>query len=266
MRPFLKWLGNKYRYINRIKPLLPKGQRLVEPFAGSCALFLNSDYPAFLLADKSPHLFEVYQCLQRDGDAFIAKCRRYFTPRYNHEETFYELRQRFNRTRSMELRAALFLYLNRHGYNGLCRYNLSGEFNVPFGRYDKPYFPENEMHHFHQKSRHAIFIHDDYVSTMKNAKKGDVIYCDPPYVPLSTSSNFSTYTGKSFSLEQQEQLVDLALFNQKRGIPVLISNHDMTITRKLYQKARIYSYDVQRTVSCIGDKRKKVKELLALFS
>lgn len=96
-------------------------------------------------------------------------------------------------------RAVLFLYLNRHGYNGLCRYNLRGEFNVPFGRYKKPYFPEAELYHFAEKAQHAEFHCESYEECMKRADNRSVVYCDPPYAPLSSTANFTAYHTNSFS-------------------------------------------------------------------
>ena len=135
MRPFLKWAGGKYRLIERIKEKLPPGKRLLEPFAGSCALSLNTDYDSYWLNDINADLINLYKTLQKDGPSFIAFCRAFFKDTNNTPEKFYELRQQFNTEKDIYSKAALFLYLNRHGYNGLCRYNSSGEFNVPFGQY-----------------------------------------------------------------------------------------------------------------------------------
>jgi DNA adenine methylase len=159
MRPFLKWAGNKYRLMSRIGAVLPEGRRLVEPFVGSGAVFLNTDYPEYRLADANPDLINVYRTLQREGQAFVDDCRQYFTPDYNAPDVYYALRDRFNASKDVKLRSVLFVYFNRHGYNGLCRYNSRGKFNVPFGRYTRPYFPQREMLEFHRKSSQAEFIH-----------------------------------------------------------------------------------------------------------
>ena len=152
IRPFLKWPGNKYRCLASIIPALPKSNRLIEPFAGSGAVFLNSHYADYLLGEKNIHLIRLYQHLQNDKDNFIDYCAQWFQSKFNQKEAFYQLRRRFNESNNHKLKSALFLYLNRHGYNGLCRFNLKGEFNVPFGSYIKPYFPVVEMQHFHQKA------------------------------------------------------------------------------------------------------------------
>lgn len=264
-RPFLKWAGNKYRIIDRVRDALPQGKRLIEPFAGSAAVFLNTDYEQYIINDNNPDLIHLYTILKKEGAAFIKKCRYYFTPRYNNEEQYYKLRKKFNDSKDKHKRAILFVYLNRHGYNGLCRYNLKGGYNVPFGRYKAPYFPEKEMLLFHEKAKNADFVLSSFEEVIQSARKGDVIYCDPPYVPLSSSANFTSYSTGSFNIEKQQQLADLANKTSKKGIPILISNHNTAFTLKAYSNAKIEKFHVQRFISCNGKKRGTAGELLALF-
>ncbi|MCK9531302.1 MAG: Dam family site-specific DNA-(adenine-N6)-methyltransferase [Gammaproteobacteria bacterium] len=266
LRPFLKWAGNKYRLLERIRAKLPPGRRLVEPFVGSGAVFLNTDYPRYLLTDTNPDLIGLYRLLQAEGRDFINACRPLFTPANNRADRYYRLRAEFNRTRDEHRRAVLFVYLNRHGYNGLCRYNSRGVFNVPFGSYKRPYFPEAEMLAFHAKAPRAVFRLADFGEIMKKARSGDVVYCDPPYVPLSASSNFTTYSAKGFSSAQQCELAAMARELAQRDIPVLISNHDTAFTRDAYAGALMEDFHVQRHISCKGHQRGKAGELLALFT
>ena len=266
-KPFLKWAGNKFRLMDKIQKLLPNGKRLIEPFAGSAAVFLNTNYNNYLLSDSNADLINLYNILKEKNSDFIKYSKRYFNSKYNTEDAYYELRRQFNSTISIQKKSALFLYLNRHGYNGLCRYNLSGGYNVPFGRYKNPYFPENEMLVFSEKAQQATFIHQDFSSVMLQAKKGDVIYCDPPYAPLSTSANFTQYSAGGFNLEQQEQLARIASEKSVCGIPVLISNHNTSFTLKTYDQAqKITKFRVQRYISCNGNKRNTAGELLALYT
>lgn len=265
-RPFLKWAGNKYRIIDRVRAALPAGKCLIEPFAGSGAVFLNTDYERYIINDNNPDLIHLYNILKKEGAAFIKKCRYYFTPRFNNEEQYYKLRKKFNETSDTYKRAVLFVYLNRHGYNGLCRYNLKGGYNVPFGRYKSPYFPEKEMLVFHKKAKNAEFVLSSFEQIIQSAKEGDVIYCDPPYVPLSPSANFTSYSASRFNMKEQQQLADLANEISVKGIPMLISNHNTSFTRKAYNKAnKITKFHVQRFISCNGKKRGTAGELLALF-
>ena len=265
-RPFLKWAGNKYRIMSHIHTMLPAGDRLIEPFAGSGAVFLNTDYDRYLLADNNFDLISLYQILAEQGETFIATCSRLFRDATNKEDYYYRRRVEFNKSKNLERKAALFIYLNRHGYNGLCRYNASGGFNVPFGRYKRPYFPTKEMTTFYQKSQQAEFLHVDFATVFNKLNNGDVVYCDPPYVPLSKSANFTSYSAGGFNITQQQQLAQLAESTRQRGIPVLISNHNTQFTRQAYKAAdNIKRFKVMRSISCNGQQRKPAGELLALF-
>lgn len=267
IRPFLKWAGNKFRCLQYILPKLPKEHRLIEPFAGSGAIFLNSHYPQYLLNDKNPDLIQLFLNLKNHQHEYIKYCASWFVPNNNVKSTFYKIRQEFNESNDPYLRSALFLYLNRHGYNGLCRYNLKGQYNVPFGQYLRPYFPQKELETFIRKSQLAEFSNHDFIEIFKNAKQGDVIYCDPPYVPISKTSNFTSYTKGHFADREQNLLANCAKEARLRGIHVLISNHDTIYTRQLYQDANdIQTFPVSRTIAAKGMKRVPVMELLAYFN
>lgn len=268
VKPFLKWAGNKFQILQRILEVLPPGGRLIEPFVGSGAVFLNTDYPRYLLTDTNRDLITLYGYLQTDGESFIEYCRSFFTPENNAEEVFYTLRADFNTTEDRQLKAALFLFLNRHCYNGLCRYNAKGEFNAPFGRYKKPYFPAREMCFFSDKAnrQQAIFKVWDFEQAMRSAVPGDVVYCDPPYVPLSRTANFTHYSTGGFDLESQQRLADVAMEVAGRGLTVVISNHDTDFTRRAYADADLISFQVQRYISCDGANRGKAAELLAVYA
>lgn len=265
VRPILKWAGGKFNLLDPIRERLPPGKVLIEPFVGSGTVFLNTEYSRYILSDTNQDLINLYQCVQQEGSRFIESLRKLFTPANNTEEQYYALRAQFNECKDARKRAILFFYLNRHGYNGLCRYNQSGHFNVPFGRYRNPYFPEVELAFFYQKSQQATFICQDFREVMNNAKKGQVIYCDPPYVPLSDSANFTTYYRQAFSLESQSELAELARGLCHRGVSVLLSNHDTPFTREIYQEADIFPLSVRRSISCKADDRKYAREVLALF-
>ena len=266
IRPFLKWAGNKYRCLEHILPKLTLGKRLIEPFAGSGAIFLNTNYPVHILNDQNSELINLFQYLKNEGEEFIEDCRIWFKPENNLKQRYYELRDQFNIENDSRKRAILFLYLNRHGYNGLCRFNLKGRFNVPFGSYTKPYFPDKAMQFFHQKSKDCIFSNNDFTNLIKYAEKHDVIYCDPPYHPLSPTASFTSYTKQQFQKEEQIKLAELAREAAYRGTDVFVSNHDTTFTRELYKEATyIYQFKVARTISSKGNKRNPVTELLAYF-
>lgn len=265
MKPFLKWAGNKYRIIDKIRTVLPPGQRLIEPFAGSAAVFLNTNYVENVMNDINPDLISVYKNLQTHGTTFVNACKRLFVQECNHAEVYYAFRDEFNATSDTFRKATLFLYLNRHGYNGLCRYNANGGFNVPFGRYKKPYFPFEELMYFYHRSQGASFRSDDFETVMHEARLGDVVYCDPPYVPLSTTANFTHYSTNKFGPAEQTRLAKIAEELSFRGIPVLISNHRSDFTLSAYASAAIQTFKVPRFISCDGKNRSPATEILALF-
>lgn len=265
-RPFLKWAGNKYRILSRILQTLPLGERLIEAFAGSAALFLNTEYERYLINDINTDVISLYQILQKEGNHFIDQTHRFFTPENNTPDVYYKLRARFNNSDDPTEKAALFVYLNRHGYNGLCRYSASGIFNVPFGRYHRPYFPRKEMVTFHLKAQRAKFTCLDFRKVFARARQGTVVYADPPYVPLSDTAYFTHYSRDGFGFKEQEALTQNAQRLAKRGIPVLISNHDTPFTRKAYRNAKLIGLTVTRSISCKGNQRIPAHEVLALFS
>lgn len=265
-RPFLKWAGNKFRCLNHIIQHFPEGKRLIEPFAGSGAIFLNTEFEENILGEHNPYLVHLYQFLQTEGDDFIEYCQSLFVPENNQKQRYYELRTLFNESQDLRLKAALFLYLNRHGFNGLCRFNLKGLYNVPFGSYQSPYFPKNEMLEFAKRAQKAQFIHSSYQDTIQKAQHGDVIYCDPPYYPLSKTACFTSYTNQAFKEGDQIHLIELAIEATQKGAHVFISNHDTPFIRNHYQKAQvIHGFQVPRTISSKGHKRQAVAEILAYF-
>ncbi len=266
-RSFLKWAGGKYSLIDKITEHLPAGNKLIEPFAGAGTVFLNTDYPKYLLNDINADLINLFNELKDKNGTLIDDMRTLFDGRYNNKESYYDLRTKFNQSTDHYERSVFFLYLNRHCYNGLCRYNSSGGFNVPFGSYVKPYFPHAELEFFSDKAKKATFTCESYVKTFQKARKDSVIYCDPPYVPLSKTASFTTYAKEGFNLDDQAKLANLAEnAAYQRGISVLISNHATTWTRKIYeQSSHIDIVSVARTISHKGGARKPVDEIFALY-
>lgn len=265
-KSFLKWAGGKSKLVPFIVRNLPtKAGRLVEPFAGSAALSLAVEFDGYLLNDTNQDLINLYQVLKQEKQRFIQHCRSFFTDGYNQESRYYELRDQFNDSKDIIERSALFIYLNRHGFNGLCRYNQKGLFNVPFGKYKKPYFPEKELLFFVGKSDRIELMNTDFQEVLPLLGKDDVVYCDPPYVPLSETASFTAYSQGDFTLADQKRLASqtLQIFTKTKGI--LISNHDTAFTREIYEGARIETIEVQRNIAAKGSSRQKVNELLVIY-
>jgi len=262
----LKWAGGKYSLMEDINAKLPEAKKLIEPFVGAGSVFLNTRYSKYLLNDINPDLINLYNIVKHQSIDYISDSAKLFTSVYNDEKRYYQMRQEFNDSDDIYERAVYFLYLNRHGYNGLCRYNNSGKFNVPFGRYKAPYFPEKELQFFAEKSQLATFTCDSFEKVFARARKGSVIYCDPPYAPISKTAMFNSYAAGGFTLDNQIKLASLARRTGfKRNIPVLVSNHDTEFTRDIYQDADMTKLQVNRFISQNGSTRLKVAEILALF-
>lgn len=267
IRPFLKWAGGKYLLLGRIFDALPKGSRLIEPFTGSAVVAINSGFESTIATDSNADLINLYKAIQYDTSRFIDEAVRLFTPAGNTREAFDLNRAEFNQCADRFRRSVLFVYLNRHCFNGLCRYNSKGKFNVPFGRYTSPTFPHEAIARFARAAGNIEFHVADYLSAMDAARPGDVIYCDPPYVPLSATANFASYATEGFGFEDQKRLAQKAIELKNRGVPVVVSNHDTSVTRELYdQHAKITSFEVQRRISRDASTRGAAAELLAVFA
>lgn len=262
-RPFLKWAGGKAKLADRIAQVLPKARVLVEPFVGAGSIFLNTDYEHYVLCDVNADLINTFSQLQQQPKAFIADAAALFVPANNNDAQFRVLKQRFNTTADQYEKALLFVYLNRYCFNGLCRYNKSGQFNVAFGKYKQPYFPADELAFFANRLARAELHCRSFEKTFANLPADCVVYCDPPYVPLSSTANFASYSADGFGTTEQRYLAYLA---NACKVPVVISNHDTPFSRQLYTGATLQSFDVQRSISTNGENREKATELLAYFA
>ena len=268
-KPFLKWAGNKYRLRSHLMPLVGSPKRYCEPFAGSLATALNIDAEEYFLNDLNKDIINLYNHLI-ESDTFILECEKYFGEYSNNKNTFYIFRNHFNHCNvNSEIRSFLFVYLNKHCFNGLTRYNSKGGYNVPFGKRKTPHFPKVEMQNFREyfQTKTVKFTSLSFKdeSLYENLDSGDVVYFDPPYIPISITSAFTNYTGEDFTQDQQVELVELTKKLNHRGIKVIISNHDVPLARELYKGANIYEIQVRRSISAKGSSRKKVNELIAVF-
>ena len=265
--PFLKWAGAKTRCMPALLAALPSPERvecLIEPFAGSAAVFLNTRYRQYVLGDSNPDLVNTWRHARDNPGELIAALRRLYRDG-NSEMAWHENRAAFNSMEDCTEKAALFIYLNRHGFNGVCRYNKKGVFNVPFGRPVSPYLPEREIMIFARKAArcYVSFFHADFKETLSAATTGLFaalrcgIYCDPPYLPLSSTAGFTQYDGQAFTPSHHEQLVSLLRdIHRRTGAPVVVSSGDTPLSRQLYQGFTLSMQKVNRSVS--ADRRARV--------
>lgn len=256
----LKWVGSKARLMPQLLPHLPTGKRLVEPFAGSCSVMMNTDYEEYLIADVNPELINLYQQIKEKPDAVLHYLGKTFLFGAS-SEGYYRHREDFNTVLRHPLeRAVYFLYLNRHCFNGLCRYNKSGDFNVPYGKYKKPYFPKDEILAFHEKAQRATFIAANYSETLGLVRDDDVVYCDPPY--LTESANFTAYHSQGFNAIDHGRLARRLRRLAGRGISVVASNSDLNAVHSLYAGFDCVRIKAPRSVGAAAKSQKVADELI----
>ncbi|HBQ4329225.1 TPA: Dam family site-specific DNA-(adenine-N6)-methyltransferase [Escherichia coli] len=266
-RSIFKWAGGKFGVLEQIFRYLPEGKRLIEPFVGGGAVFMNAGYQENLLNDVNADLINFYKTLQREAHSLITLAHRFFQD-YNTQEGYLAVRNAFNKQVYDDLhRAAAFLFLNRHCFNGLTRYNQAGEFNVGYGKYKTPYFPLQEMEAFLGAEGRSEFVCGDFAAVIEAAGEGDVIFCDPPYEPLPNTEGFTNYSGHDFKFEEQKRLVSLLTDAHRRGAKVLITNSGAPNIRELYQDSgfRVEPLFARRSVSCKGDTRGVAHDVIAIL-
>ncbi|EEP9553049.1 Dam family site-specific DNA-(adenine-N6)-methyltransferase [Salmonella enterica] len=265
-RPFLKWAGGKYSLLPELDRLIPAGKRLIEPFVGGGSVFLNSDkHERFLLADVSADLINLYQMLAVVPDSVIAEAMKAFR-HLNDAENYTAIREAFNAQKlNATERAAAFLYLNRHCFNGLMRYNLDGFFNVGWGKYKAPYFPEEEIRAFRQKSHACVFMTAGFERTLRLAGDGDVVYCDPPYEPMPGTAGFTSYASGGFSWDSQVALAESCVAAHQRGAKVFISNSTAPRVIELYERHgfTLHWVNARRSISSKGSTRETANDIVA---
>lgn len=254
--PPLKWAGGKRWLVRHLLPYWSGHQdrRLAEPFAGGLAVTLGLMPRRALLNDANPHLIAFYRWLQRGLD--VSATGITFA---NDRAVYAHNRARFNelirdaKSETAEA-AALFYYLNRTGYNGLCRFNARGFFNVPFGRYKQPPYRE-DFEPYRRVLENYEFTDGDF-EKMK-VRRGDFIYADPPY-----DVEFTAYSAGGFAWEDQKRL---ALWLAKHSGPVVASNQATPRILRLYRRHgfEIRVVDAPRRISCDGN-RDDAKEMIAV--
>jgi DNA adenine methylase len=265
-KSFLKWVGSKNRLIPQLLPHMPSSQRLIEPFVGAGNVFINTNYDSYILADKNCDLVNVYRWARDDVQQLMCAAQSLF----DSDVDYYDVRSQFNSGAANEFslsRAAQFLYLNRHSFNGICRYNRRGEFNTPAGSHKNVYFPRDELLAFSEKLRSVpvSILDDDFRYTIALAYAGDVVYCDPPYVARSKNGIFSNYTPSGFDISTTEVLHDLLVAAVLRGATAIVSNSNNSIVREIFCDFEIHEIDAPRSVAANGN-RQLAKEIIGVLT
>jgi len=232
-KPFLKWVGGKRQLLEKLRERIPaEFGTYHEPFVGGGALFFALRPAAAVLSDTNTQLIRAFRGVQQDVERVIARLQEMPISR----DFFLALRKHPVDEQSDTEVAAWMIYLNKTAYNGLYRVNRRGEFNVPFGRYENPRTcdPENLRACSQALGGASLFV-EDFSAVLHRAKRGDLVYFDPPYIPVSVYSNFARYTAEQFRLPDHQRLRDVALELKARGVHVLISNSVAPEVFSLYE-------------------------------
>ncbi|GAC1598674.1 MAG: DNA adenine methylase [Polyangiales bacterium] len=263
--PFLKWAGGKRQLLKVILPRLPvdiRG-RYIEPFLGGGAVFFElarlHRVREARLFDCNEELISTYRVVRNDLDALI----RALSGHRNDETHYYATREIDPSTLSPAERAARMIFLNRVGYNGLYRVNASGRFNVPFGRYRNPLICDEVGLRAASNALDRVELEvADFEAACKEVAPGDVVYFDPPYLPLSTTANFTAYARLPFGEPEHRRLAVTFQRVVERGAYALLSNSDTALARSLYQGFKISHVDATRLINSKSERRGVVQELL----
>ncbi len=267
--PFLKWAGGKGQLLGEILPRLPKRiKTYYEPFMGGGAVFFalanEGRFKHAVLADANGELVEAYQVV-RDHVDDLVEALRLHAAHGTDADYFYEVRARDVTSCGPVERAARLIFLNKTCFNGLYRVNRRGQFNVPFGRYARPRILNEALLRAASIALHDVDIRQgDFEQTTKLATAGDAVYFDPPYVPISDSSSFTSYHRSGFGPPEQERLLQVFEECGRRSVKALLSNSDCRITRALYARQDVVTVLASRAINSVGGKRGRINELLVV--
>lgn len=264
-RPFLKWAGGKTQLIPQLEDLLPRDiKTFYEPFIGGGSFFFHlankRRFTRAVLNDWNPELVNAYRVVRDFVEELIEQLALYEI----NKETFEELRKTDPNDLSPVRRAARTIFLNKTCFNGLYRLNKKGHFNAPWGSYKNPkVLNEAVLRNCSEAlNRFAVLHNKDFAETVKTAKFGDVVYFDPPYVPLNPTSNFLNYTSDGFSWTDQRRLALCFRELVDRGVAVIASNSDTPQVHELYEGFERHIVQARRSINSKGNKRGPINEVV----
>ncbi len=271
-QPFVKWVGGKRGLLSQIIPLLPKKfNNYFEPFVGGGALFFEL-YSLGLLKDKKVFLFDInselinaYSVVKNSPTQLIKELE---ILKQNHsKEQFYEIRA-WDREedflkRSDVQRASRFIYLNKTCFNGLYRVNKKNQNNVPMGNYKEPNICDYEVIlNASIALKNVTILNVSYKEVLKYASKGDLVYFDPPYYPLTQTSSFTSYSEFEFLEKEQKELFEVFKSLSKIGCNAFHSNSDTEFIKNLYKDFEIVEIFANRFINSKGEGRGKISEII----
>ena len=270
-KPFVKWAGGKRQLIPILNQNLPDSfGTYYEPFLGGGALLFHiltdKNGQKCSISDLNSDLVLAYTTIRDRIDSLIASLKNHEKNyQKNSESYYYSIRE--SNPRSEIEKTSRLIFLNRTCFNGLYRVNSKGKFNVPLGKYSNPNIVNEEnlraVSHILQSSRISIKCRD-FEAVLRDAKKGDLIYFDPPYQPVSATANFTSYTNKDFTYDDLTRLAELCLKLDSRGCNVLLSNSDSKEVAEVFAKNtwKITRIEANRSINSNSKKRTGHFELL----
>jgi DNA adenine methylase len=264
----LKWAGGKGQLVYELLELAPKCFNAYhEPFVGGGALFFALHKNERLegtqvhLSDINGELVATYEAIKKDVQAVVRHLGKH---RYD-KDHYYKVRKWDPRKLKPAKMAARMIFLNKTGFNGLYRVNSKGEFNVPFGRYKNPLICDRDNLKAVSKTLRQVKLHQEsFEKILNRAKRGDFVYFDPPYVPLSETANFVGYAQNGFGISDQERLAEVFARLANRGVKVMLSNSDTPWVKKHYKNFRRVKVMAKRSVNTRADRRGPIGELVVL--
>ncbi len=271
-KPFVKWVGGKRQLLQQFKKLGlyppesfdPEKGTYFEPFVGGGAVFFDLLPETAFLSDMNADLVTTYNVIKNDVEKLIISLRKH---EYS-KEYFLKMRSKDPKKMSDVGIASRFIYLNRTAFNGMYRVNSKGEFNVPFGKYSNPIICDVvNLRKASKALKHVTIQHQDYKSVLNKAKKGDFVYFDPPYQPISKTAAFTSYTSSGFGEKEQIELRDTYQELHKRGCFVMLSNSDALFINKIYSELKEYGIKINkvqagRAINSKASGRGKICEVL----
>jgi DNA adenine methylase len=275
-RPFIKWAGGKTQLLPALMRHIPAQFRCYhEPFIGSAALFLYLEGKGHIrhgavLSDANPALIELYTVVRDNVSALIEALQEHEV--HKHSRDYYYAVRSWDRSpdwsqRSPVERAARMILLNKTCFNGLHRVNRQGYFNVPFGRYGNPTICDTPALHAVSSALQGVdLIVDDFAGVLERARPQDLIYFDPPYLPLSATASFTSYTHTMFGVEQHQRLAYVFVELAERGCSVILSNSSVPLVHELYSGFEIDEVPARRAINSVAGKRGPITELIVHYS
>lgn len=268
VQPFLKWAGGKRQLLPELNKYTPvKYKNYYEPFVGAGAFLFDLQPKKAYINDVNTELINCYTVIRDSIDELIEDLKKHEnTPDYYYEIRELDRKPQFSTLTSIQ-RASRIIYLNKTCFNGLFRVNSQGQYNVPFGNYKNPKVLDEVVLKAVNKflnSSNIVISNGDFEEVVKSAKKGDFIYFDPPYDPVSDSSSFTGYSLDGFNKDEQRRLKDIFVKLDKKGCFVLLSNSSTSFIHQLYKNYRIVTVSASRSINSNAAKRGKIDEVLVM--